>query len=201
MIDKPKIILASQSERRREILEKFGIEFSVIVPTDDEISPDGKLSPVNFVQENSRRKCESVAAKFNKNNENAIIIGCDTIASLNGKIIGKPKSKNDAKRILRMLSGTKHQVITCITVIKTPENKTITTFDTTQINMMPMTNEEIDAYVESGEALGKAGAYAIQETGDRFVRISQGSFYNVVGLPIEKLLEILKTFSIFITPE
>ena len=198
MTDKPIIILASQSERRREILEKFSIKFDVVVPTDEEISPDGNLTPEKFVHVNSLRKCESVAAKFMKNIENAIIIACDTIAAYNNKIIGKPDSIGDAKRILQMLSGTKHQVISGITVIKTPENKRFTTVDITQINMLSMTDEEIDAYVNSGEAFGKAGAYAIQETGDRFVKITQGSFYNVVGLPIEKLLKILKTFGIFV---
>ena len=196
MTDKPRIILASQSPRRREILNQFEIAHEVIIPDCQEVCADCMFSATQLVKVNSRIKCENVAVKLKDLAENVVVIGCDTVAAYQDKIIGKPESPEDAKQILRMLSGTSHQVISGLTVIKLPEFEKFTTHDVTQIQMLPMSEDEIDEYVKSGEALGKAGAYAIQETGDRFVKIAEGSFYNVVGLPIEKLAEILTKFNI-----
>jgi len=196
MSNTTKFILASQSPRRKEILQSFGINHEVVKPTVDEMDLDKISSATKLAEENSRLKCEEVAKKYEKLAGEYVIVGCDTVASYNDKIIGKPESAADAKQILRMLSGTVHEVVSGLTVIKFPENSRITTHEITKIQMLEMTDEDIDAYVNSGEAHGKAGAYAIQETGDRFVKIIAGSFYNVVGLPIEKLLEILAQLNV-----
>lgn len=183
-----KIILASTSPRRRDLLRQMGIDFEVVAPEADETVIDGAI-PEGLAAELAARKAQSVAHMF----PDAIIIGADTIvASADGEIIGKPADAEDAKRILRKLSGSTHSVITGLCLLDTVTGREDIAAEETLVTMRKMTEEEIENYVSSGEALGKAGAYAIQETGDVYVNRIQGSFNNVVGLPTEKLEEMLE---------
>ena len=181
------IILASTSPRRHDLLSKMGVTFNTAVPDADE-TIDKEASPKELAAELARRKALSVCGQY----ENAIIIGADTLVfSADGQIIGKPADAEDAKRILHNLSGTTHSVITGVCVIDTSTGRELLNADETQVTMKKMTDAEIDDYVASGEALGKAGAYAIQETGDAYVKKTEGSFNNVVGLPTEMLKKML----------
>lgn len=165
----------------------MGIEFETVQPTSDE-SFEGKTNPRELAIELAKRKAKSVSELF----PNALVIGADTIVSAsNGSIIGKPENPEDAKRILRKLSGTTHSVISGICIIDTANDAELTDAGETFVTMKEMTDEEIEKYVSSGEAMGKAGAYAIQETGDAYVNKIDGSFNNVVGLPTVLLKRML----------
>jgi septum formation protein len=121
-----------------------------------------------------------------------LVLGADTIVELAGRIIGKPADKADAQRILSQLSGSEHHVLTGLALVDVAKRRRLLAHDITRIRMRRITPEEIDAYVAGGEAMGKAGAYAIQETGDRYVETIDGSLTNVVGLPMELLERMIK---------
>jgi septum formation protein len=119
--------------------------------------------------------------------KSGLVLGADTVVVLGGRIIGKPADEADARRILLALSGSEHQVLTGVALVDAASGRRWTAHEVTRVNMRVMRPAEIDAYVASGEAMGKAGAYAIQETGDRYIEQLQGSITNVVGLPMELL--------------
>jgi len=186
------LILASTSPRRRELLRKLGRPFRVVAPHADESIPPG-LSPSAAAETIAARKARSVASKLSR----GIVLAADTIvaAPVEGsselEIIGKPRDRSHAVQILRTLTRRSHQVITGICLIHAPSGREWIASETTAVAMRPMTRQEIQTYVDSGEAMGKAGAYAIQETGDRFVRSINGSVSNVVGLPLELVRKLL----------
>jgi len=186
-----KIILASASPRRRELLEKLGLKFEVETG-DYEEDINSKLEPHELARQLSIKKAQSVAVR----NKNAIIIAADTIGVIGGKILGKPHTENKARKMLREISGKPHTVITGFTVLDTATDKILThTVDTT-VYIKKLTVEEIDAYVQTGEPMDKAGAYAIQGLGAVIVEKIEGDYYNVMGLPLNKLSETLKEFGI-----
>lgn len=186
---KHKIILASASPRRKELLRKIVGNFQVVESGVDE-SQISKASPSAFAKKAAILKAKAVAQK----NKNAIVIGADTIVVLGKKILGKPKDKNDAINMLKCLSGTMHKVITGIAVIS-PDGKIVSDFETTKVKMKKVSNKEILAYVESGNPLDKAGAYGIQEIDDIFIYKIDGDYDNVVGLPVLKLKNILSNIA------
>ena len=173
------LILASGSPRRRELLDLMGLTYTVETPDVDE-SFSGR--PSETVMEISRRKAAAVAARHS----DSIIIAADTLVFADGAL-GKPHTPERAKEMLRSLAGNWHHVYTGITVINTRSGRVLRNVDKTRVHLVPMTEQEIDAYVATGEPLDKAGAYGIQGMGGMFVDRIDGSYSNVVGLPISML--------------
>ena len=186
-----KIILASSSPRRKELLEKTGLKFEV-EPADYIEDLNSDLEPHELAKKLSLEKARIVA----KNNPDAIVIAADTIGVLKGKIIGKPRNEAEAKRILRRLSGKSHLVITGFTILDAEHGKTTTQTVDTLVYFRKLTGSEIDAYVRTGEPLDKAGAYGIQGLGAALVDHIDGDYDNVVGLPLIAVVENLKEFGI-----
>ena len=187
------IILASASPRRREILKKTGLTFRVDGGAYDEEMRPG-LSPRALARSLSAAKAEAVAVKY----RNAIIIAADTFIVCRKKILGKPHSAEEAKRMLTALNGRSHSVITGFTIMDTGTNKRISRSAETRVFIKKLSKEEIEAYVRTGEPLDKAGAYAIQGLGAALVRKIEGDYFNVMGLPLSELLNALKKFGIHV---
>lgn len=178
-----KLILASASPQRKDILKKRGYIFDVIPANIDE-SCCKENKPAEIVEALSLKKARAVAGRVNR----GIVLGSDTIAVLDGKIIGKPRSIEHAEEILKEFSGRKQQVYSGWALVDAETGQEKSGWDVTEIKMKNMSSREIADYVSSGEAMNRAGAYGIQAGGDRFVEKIDGSFDNVVGLPTEKLL-------------
>lgn len=185
-----KLILASQSPRRRELLEKCGIPF-ICEPADiDETITEGNdLS--DEIRRLSRRKAEAVLALH----PDAVIIGSDTIVAVDGKVLGKPQDRNEAREMLQMLSGNTHQVITGLCVISS--SRCFQDVSVSHVTFAPLSSDEIDAYVSSGECDDKAGAYAIQGGAGRFITNIDGDYYAIMGLPLNSVYEELKNISLY----
>ncbi|MCK4995038.1 MAG: septum formation protein Maf [Candidatus Omnitrophica bacterium] len=184
-----KIILASASPRRKELLEKAGLNISV-KPSKITEGPNTCTSVEHYCLSLALSKAENIASTQG----NAIIIAADTIVVLNNKIFGKPKNIRDAQAILSALNGTKHFVFTAIAVINTKENRKIVDIEKSTIFTRKLSSPQI--LMLSKKNHDKAGAYAIQEKSDMFIRRIEGDFYNVVGLPINNLRKILLEFNI-----
>jgi len=184
------IVLASNSPRRSEILKNLKINFTKCASdvNEEQFQID---NPIELVQILAHEKAKSVLKQFSSN---TIVIGADTIVTYENKILTKPKSRQDAYDYLRMLSGKKHSVFSGIAIINNV--KSYISFAETYVYMRSYTDEEILSYIETKEPLDKAGAYAIQGYGSVLVDKIDGDYYNVVGLPISKLIEGLKTFNI-----
>ena len=189
----PKIILASGSPRRKELLGKIGIPFVVEV-SDYEEDMNLKLKPLELAKALSAGKAEAVAERHK--GEDAIIIGADTFVVLDNKILGKPHTPEKAKEMIREMSGRAHLVITGFTIIDTKSGKKVSKEVESKVYFRKLTDEEIDAYVRTGEPLDKAGAYAIQEAGSVLIERTEGDYTNIVGLPLPALIEELKKFGI-----
>ena len=177
------LILASGSPRRRELLDLMGLTYTVETPDVDE-SFSGR--PSETVMEISRRKAAAVATRHS----DSIIIAADTLVFADGAL-GKPHTPERAKEMLRSLAGNWHHVYTGITVINTRSGRILRNVDKTRVHLVPMTEQEIDAYVATGEPMDKAGAYGIQGMGGMFVDRIDGSYSNVVGLPMSMLRTML----------
>ncbi len=173
------------------MLEKIGLKFEV-EPGDCEEIVDTDLEPHEMVRKLSREKAEAVVQKH----RSGVIIAADTIVLIDGKILGKPKSPAEAKKMLRALSGKSHAVITGYTIIDTAERRMLSKAVETKVYIRKLNTAEIDAYVKSGEPLDKAGAYGIQGLGSVFVEKIEGDYFNVVGLPLSTLAESLKEFGV-----
>ncbi len=180
------IILASQSPRRRELMGLFHVPFTVKVADIDE-KMDETASPYDEVARVSREKALAVEAS----NED-IVIAADTIVVCQGKILGKPKDEADAKNMLTLLSGRDHQVMTGMTVAK--GEKIVTVTEVTDIHFRDLSEGEILAYIATGEPMDKAGSYGIQGGGSLFAEKMVGDYYNVMGLPVCRLYQILRDF-------
>lgn len=190
-----KIILASQSPRRRELLTQIGLEYIVRPSTVEEHITS--TDPVEVVKELSFQKAEDVAKKTNEETptETSLVIGADTIVVYEGKILGKPKDREDAIRMLTMLQGKTHSVYTGVSLIfsgAADGDKTIIFAEETKVTMYPMTEEEIIWYVDTKEPMDKAGSYAIQGFCARFIEKIQGDYNTVVGLPVARIYQELK---------
>lgn len=191
------LILASGSPRRKELLKSAGYPFKVIVSDADESFESG-CSPAAVCVDVARRKVRAVAnILHNKRNvPPSVVIGADTIVVADGEILGKALGPADAARILQKLSGASHEVLTGVCIQLFPEAQEKCFFVRTRLVMRKWTSAEIKDYISSGEWIGKAGAYAIQETADRFVTNLLGSRTNVVGLPMERLTKELVKFGV-----
>ena len=187
-----KIILASQSPRRRELLTQIGLTYEVIPSTVKEVITE--TDPKLVVQELSRQKAEDVAGSVLRDGEEILVIGADTVVSYQGQILGKPVDTDDAVRMLSMLQGNAHSVFTGVTLIRRGLKETwqVTFAEETRVHMYPMTEAEIRWYVGTGEPMDKAGAYGIQGLCARFVEKIEGDYNNVVGLPVGKIWQELK---------
>ena len=186
-----RIILASASPRRRELLEQAGIPFEILIgSTEERIT---KTEPGEIVEELSCAKAEGVAQAVTGD---AVIIGADTIVAKGKQILGKPSDEADAARMLSMLQDDVHQVYTGVTlIIQKDGERTVKGFhERTDVFMEPMTEKEIWDYIATGDPLDKAGAYGIQGRAGIFVRKIEGDYYNVVGLPISRLYRELKAW-------
>jgi nucleoside triphosphate pyrophosphatase len=188
-----RIILASASPRRKELLEKIGLKFEV-ESSDYAEDMRSELSPDELARSISLEKAKVVASKH----KNAIVIAADTFIIFRGKILGKPNTQAEARKMLMMLKGKSHSVITGFTILDADKNKILTKSVETIINVKNLTSEEVNAYVKSGEPLDKAGAYGIQGLGSVIVEKIEGDYFNVIGLPLSALVEGLKEFGIHI---
>lgn len=180
------IILASASPRRRELLAGLGVEFR-IVHTDLDESPMEEETAKEHAIRLARAKARAVLRDHDK----ALIIGADTIVTIDGEILGKPADKDDARRMLALLSGRTHTVVTAYSAIDAAKELEETKAIETLVTVKELTKEEINNYVETGEPMDKAGSYAIQGQGKFIVESIEGSYTNVVGLPTEELRETL----------
>ena len=186
-----RIILASASPRRKELLDKIGLKFEVDASNcEEEIDPS--LEPDELVRRISLAKAKSVASRH----KDALIIAADTIGVIGKKLLGKPHTAAQARKMLAQISGKSHLVITGFTVLDTATDKIVTKTVTTKVYIKKLTPAEIDAYVVTGEPLDKAGAYGIQGLGAVIVEKINGDYYNVVGLPLSALTEVLREFGI-----
>jgi len=181
----PKLILASQSPRRRELLQSRGLEFD-IQPASVEESIDTHQGPENNVLSIARSKAEAV----HRMNPDCFVLGADTIVVLENVIIGKPRDREDAVRILTRLSGKDHQVMTAAVIID-PSGKHRETVVTSTVTIKTLTQGEMMDYIQTGEPMDKAGAYAIQGQGSALVKSWSGSYSNIVGLPVDPVLDML----------
>ncbi len=180
------LILASTSERRRRLMEEAGYDFEVLSPglaEDDLRARDPRVLAESLAYAKARAAAERL--------DRGLVVGADTIVALDGEVLGKPADEADARRILGRLSGSTHEVITGLCVLNARRGERLIGADVTRVTMKRLTAQELDDYVKSGEGFGKAGAYAIQENGDRFVERLDGSFTNVVGLPMPMLADFL----------
>ncbi len=182
-----KIILASKSPRRRDILEVMGVDFEIDVADADESVSD-EFSPVEAVCEISKRKADAVLERHK--DEDCIVISADTVVVIDGKIIGKPKDEEDAFNTIKSLSARTHEVYTGFTVCGS--GKTKTDFEVTKVHFKELNDDDIRRYVATGEPMDKAGAYGIQQKGNLFVEYIHGDYYNVVGFPISKICVTIK---------
>ena len=183
-----KLILASASPRRKELLAKTGLSFDIIPARGEETIT--KKIPAEVVMELSQQKAGEIASQ---QSEDCIIIGADTIVAKGDTIMGKPKDEADACRMLESISDDCHQVYTGVTIIRTGEHPASITFaEKTDVYLYPVSEQDIHAYIASGDPMDKAGAYGIQ--GDFAVHVKgiQGDYYNVVGLPIGRVYQELK---------
>ena len=200
------IILASQSPRRKELLEQIGLEFEICPAKGEEIIT--KTIPEEVVMELSKQKAEEVAAMVSVYGENhkeittpsdILVIGADTVVAYDGKILGKPKDEADAKAMLTMLSGNTHSVFTGVTLVlidKSGRAGELVFYEKTDVKMHEMSEKEIDQYIATGEPMDKAGSYGIQGKCAIYIEKIDGDYNNVVGLPITRIYQELKKIGI-----
>jgi septum formation protein len=190
-----KIILASGSPRRKEYLERYHFDFRVITSDIGEAVKEGE-SPIDYALRMSVEKAEAVA-EFCSNDE--IILAADTVVVLHDRIMGKPADVSDAIGMLEELNGNTHEVVTAYTIYIPEEVQTITNYVTTKVRFHRVASDLIKSYVETGEPMDKAGSYSIQSTGTFLVDSIEGSYNNVVGLPVEKVISDLLEYR-FLSP-
>jgi septum formation protein len=183
-----KIILASASPRRANILKQVGFDFQVISSDVEEVFVSG--DPVECAKELASRKASVVAERFS----DRIVIGADTIVYLENRILGKPQNADEASAMLEFLSGRTHHVYTAFTLLQKSKNVEVTDVEMTEVTFRQLLPDEIKHYIASDAPLDKAGAYGIQDESAVFVERINGDFYNVVGLPITKIYSALHRF-------
>lgn len=188
MIEQHKLILASGSPRRKELLSQLGYDFSVLITDVEEVKQDQEL-PEEYVK---RLSLEKAMAGLALSESGSIVLGSDTVVVSQGKVLEKPKDFNDSKRMLEQLSNSQHQVMTAVSVVTGEKQKTDVVI--TDVWFKPLSEQEIEQYWQSGEPCDKAGSYGIQGLGGRFVTRVEGSFYAVVGLPLFETDQLLQEF-------
>jgi septum formation protein len=188
-----KIILASSSPRRAEALRNAGIEFELRPAPVDESRNAGE-SPSEYVQRLALAKARAAAHTVAGTRDEILIVGADTIVLIGDEILGKPESAEDARRMLRRLSGTVHEVHTGLAVLSPPSGAERVVEEISLVHFAPLTQADIDAYLATGEPFDKAGAYGIQGIGGRYVTRVEGCYFNVMGMPLARLWSLLKEF-------
>lgn len=192
--DNSKIVLASSSPRRREILEGIGLQFTIDTSgiVDETIAVG--IKPDKIVENLALKKSLAVTQKY----QDGFIIGSDTIVVLDDIILGKPRNEEDALNMLMKLQGRTHHVYSGVAVINVSTGERQVTHDVTEVEFRSISENEAIKYIATGEPMGKAGSYAIQGLGAVFIKGIHGDYYNVVGLPLFKLAEILNSYGISI---
>ncbi len=185
-----KIVVASSSPRRAQILRDAGIPFEA-VPTGVEEARSPDESPENLVRRLAEVKAGAAARIFAMGDEPVFFVGADTVVVIDDLILGKPASPEEAREMLQRLSGRTHTVLTGLTVLRRPPGMSRTEIESTRVSFAALSEQQIAAYVASGEPFGKAGAYAIQGRAGRFVTRVEGCYFNVVGLPLARLDRLL----------
>ncbi|OGC14932.1 septum formation protein Maf [candidate division WOR-1 bacterium RIFOXYA2_FULL_37_7] len=184
------IILASASPRRKQLLEAIIKDFDIVASCIDESEIKAE-TPILFAVKAAVAKARDVALKY----KNSIVIGADTIVILDGKILGKPKSKEEAISMLESLSNTTHDVVTGLAVINSDGLNEQSGYEVTKVTMKELSREEILEYVKSGSPMDKAGSYGVQEIKDKFVKKIEGDYNNIVGLPVNLLIRFLSSLT------
>lgn len=183
------IILASASPRRKEILENVNVKFTVVASDIDEVILENE-PPKELVKRLAFEKCMDIARK----NKDALVIGADTIVVLNNHILGKPNNEEDAYNMVKLLSGKKHQVITGISLINLSSDKKVIDYVVSEVTFKDLSEETIRDYINTKESLDKAGAYGIQGYGGLLVENINGDYFNIVGLPISRINDLLREY-------
>lgn len=192
-----RFILASSSPRRRQLLSEAGFAFDVVDPTLDEPAPRAaEVDPAAHAEALAYYKARDVVDRLHPDMP---VLAADTVVALDGRIYGKPADREDARRILSALAGTRHQVITGVALVDADGRRRIASA-VTHVRMRPMSEDELGQYLAGDAWQGKAGAYGIQDEGDRFVERIEGSFSNVVGLPVELVREMFAKMSLSTPP-
>jgi septum formation protein len=186
-----KLILASSSPRRAEILRNAGITYEVFPANVDESHLPRESAP-HYVRRLALAKARSAAEHAAHKDRQAIIIGADTVVVAKGKILGKPRDFTSARRMLRLLSGRTHSVLTGLAVLRIPDGEEKIAVEKTRVRFTKLSEKEIDRYLMTGEPYHKAGAYAIQGIAGRYVTRIEGCYFNVVGLPLGRLWSLLR---------
>lgn len=182
-----KIVLASGSPRRKEILENMNLKFDIIKSEIEETTVENE-SPEKLVKRLSYEKAHDVATR----NSDSIVIGADTVVVLDNNVLGKPKDREEAFDMLKKMSGREHDVITGISILCLDSKKEISDFCVSKVKFKNLSDEDIYSYINTGECMDKAGAYGIQGLGGLLVEYIKGDYFNIVGFPISSASEILK---------
>jgi septum formation protein len=185
-----KLILASASPRRAQILRDAGIPFEIARANVNERRRLGESARV-MTRRLAQAKARIIAKKLGKKPLQAIVIGADTTVEVKGELLGKPRSLAGARKMLRKLTGRTHRVVTSVAAIRLPDHAEMIVTETTRVRFAPQSAEDIAEYVATGEPLDKAGAYAAQGIGGRFIESIDGCYFNVVGLPLARLYRML----------
>lgn len=185
-----RLILASGSPRRRELMSQVGLDFTVVTSDADENIKE--MEPEDYVRELSAIKAQSVLEQYADKEDSVIVIGADTIVYHKGEILTKPEDEEDAFRILKSLEGEIHQVYTGVTICSAHKN--VSFYEKTDVWVYDMTDDEIGDYINTGEPMDKAGAYGIQGKFAAYIKGIEGDYNNVVGLPVARLVHELKVF-------
>jgi septum formation protein len=188
-----KIVLASSSPRRAEILRNAAIPFETLADVIDESRLPGELR-ADFLRRLALAKARGAASVQREPGEDCLFVGADTVVVAGDEILGKPESPDDARRMLRLLSGTTHEVHTGLAVIRRPGTTEAVVEEMTRVTFTTLSDNEIDAYIATGEPFDKAGAYGIQGIGGRYVTRIEGCYFNVMGLPLARLWLLLREF-------
>jgi septum formation protein len=188
-----KIVLASSSPRRAEILRNAAIPFETLADVIDESRLPGELR-ADFLRRLALAKARGAASVQRDPGEDCLFVGADTVVVVGDEILGKPESPDDARRMLRLLSGTTHEVHTGLAVIRRPGTTEAVVEEMTRVTFTTLSDNEIDAYIATGEPFDKAGAYGIQGIGGRYVTRIEGCYFNVMGLPLARLWSLLREF-------
>jgi len=187
-----KIVLASSSPRRKELLETVGIRFEIVNPTADE-TVIGNETPEDFALRVSVEKASSVSSRLDKQ---CVVIGADTVVIVDSEILGKPFDEDEAASMLNKISGREHRVLTAFSILKPTGEVLHSEIVATRVMVKPLAAHEIEGYIKTGEPMDKAGAYGIQGIGSFMVKEIEGSYTNVVGLPLVELLQALVNLGI-----
>ncbi|HEV2205344.1 MAG TPA: Maf family protein [Candidatus Acidoferrales bacterium] len=189
-----KLILASKSPRRVDILRKAGFAFEVRA-TDIDESPRGRESARTHVLRLAREKARAVAEQLGENSR-AVVIGADTVVVIGGKILGKPSDVREARAMLRLLNGKTHQVLTGVSIVSMHDKRELNRVESTRVHFLKLSKKEIEDYIHTGEPFDKAGGYGIQGIAGRFIDRVDGCYFNVMGLPISLVWTMLRRLGV-----